>query len=191
MQPKKLLLCVTGASGALYAVKFLEEGLKKGVQFFCTVSPHGRIVLREELGLSYEEFKGRFGEVEFFEPFDLTAPIASGSFLKKEVGGVAVVPCSSATLGAVASGAGRNLIHRACDAALKERIPLLLAVREMPLSRIHLENMLRLTDAGATVAVISPPFYGKPKTLEELVEATVGRLLDQLGVDADYRRWRG
>ncbi len=189
---KKLLLCITGASGSIYALRFLEKALKLNLNVECVVSEKGKKVVPYELDIPYGSFKKKFSEkgVRFFEPSDLFAPPSSGSYLKREIGAVVVLPCSVSTLGAVANGSGHNLIHRACDVALKERVPLILAVREMPLNAIHLENMLKLQRLGALAFPISPAFYHRPKDIKDLVDFVVGKIFDLLGVEHDlYNRW--
>jgi 4-hydroxy-3-polyprenylbenzoate decarboxylase len=110
--------------------------------------------------------------------------------LKRNIDAVVVLPCSVSTLGAVANGIVSNLIHRVCDVALKERIPLIMAVREMPLSAIHLENMLKLQRLGVAAFPISPAFYHKPQSVEDIVSFAVGKIFDLLGVDLDlFNRW--
>ncbi len=189
---KGVVLCITGASGAIYAERFLFHALKNGLKVFCIVSENARTVLEEELGLDYKAFKSKFANVKFFEPNDFRSPLASGSFLKKEVHSVVVLPCSVSTLGKVANGCGSNLIHRVCDVAVKEGVPLVMVVREMPLSAIHLENMLKLQRLGVKAFPLSPAFYHKPKGLEELVDFAVGKIFDLLGFEFEiYNRWRG
>jgi 4-hydroxy-3-polyprenylbenzoate decarboxylase len=124
-----------------------------------------------------------------YAPGDMGAAISSGSF---KTDGMIVAPCSAKTLAAIAHGVGDNLIHRAADVILKERRKLVLAVREAPLSDIHLENMLRLSRMGAVVLPPVPAFYTKPQTLDDVVNHTVARLLDQFGIDAPgMARWNG
>jgi 4-hydroxy-3-polyprenylbenzoate decarboxylase len=191
---KKILLCITGASGVIYGKVFIEEALKLGVKVDCIVSDNAKKVLEYELEISYENFERNYKSygVNFFSPSDFSVKVASGSYLRKFYQGVIVLPCSVGTLGAVANGIVLNLIHRVCDVALKERIPLILAVREMPLNSIHLRNMLRLSNMGAIVFPISPAFYHKPKTLADLIKFVVGKIFDLLEIEHNlYKRWQG
>jgi len=189
---KNLVLCITGASGAVYAKTFLDISLSLNLGVDCIVSKTGKEVLSHELEIPFETFKSYYSErgIKFHRVDNLFSPLASGSRLTMYKG-VVVLPCSVGTLGAVAAGIGRNLIHRVCDVALKERIPLILAVREMPLNQLHLENMLKLQQMGAYAFVISPAFYNKPKNIEDLALFTVGKILDLLKVPHSlYKRWR-
>ena len=187
---KRFVLCITGASGSIYGYRLLEELSGRG-QVEAVVSSTGATVLKEEMGKTLKEFKEEFPEVNFYGEGELTAPIASGSFLTNYEA-VLVAPCSMSTLASVANGVNINLIHRVCEVALKERVRLVLLVREMPYSRIHLENMLKATDAGAIVVPASPGFYHRPKSLEDLVNFVVGKVLDLVGVEHNlYQRWKG
>jgi 4-hydroxy-3-polyprenylbenzoate decarboxylase len=189
---RTLVLCITGASGAPYAEKFLNTAVESGLKLHCVVSTNGKVVLEEELGVDYDRFREFYAAkgVVFHDEFNFRSPLASGSFLKKNVDAVVVLPCSVGTLGAVANGVVLNLIHRVCDAAIKERVPLVMAVREMPMSAVHLENMLKLQRAGATAFPLSPAFYHKPKKLEDLVSFAVGKIFDLLGVEVNlFNRW--
>jgi len=191
MQRKRFVLCITAASGSLYAKTFLDRALEKNLHLDCIVSENAKGVLEYELEITYKEFKNFYTAkgVKFHEPGDFFSPLASGSHLSG-YGGVVILPCSVGTLGAVANGITNNLIHRVCDVALKEGVPLILAVREMPLSSVHLENMLKLQRSGAKAFPISPAFYGKPKTVEDIADFVVGKIFDLLGLNFDiYRRW--
>ncbi len=185
----RFVLCITGASGAIYGYRLLEV-LSQKAELDVVISSAGSVVLKEELGLTPVQLKEKFPQVRFWKERELTAPVASGSKLVKYAG-VVVAPCSMSTLGAVAGGVNVNLIHRVCEVALKERVKLVMLVREMPYSRVHIENMLRATDAGAVIVPASPGFYHRPKTLEELVDFVVGKVLDQLRVEHNlFKRWK-
>ncbi len=133
--------------------------------------------------------EGTVGELELFAPDDVGASIASGSYPSKAM---VIVPCSMGTLGRIAAGASSNLVERAADVMLKERRQLILTPRETPLSRIHLRNMLAVTEAGAEVLPAMPGFYHHPKSVDDLVDFIVGRILDRLGLESTItRRWRG
>jgi 4-hydroxy-3-polyprenylbenzoate decarboxylase len=193
MPHSKFLLCVTGASGSIYAKTFLDTAIDLHLKVDCIFSHNAEKVLEYELGIPFEELKKNYSSkgVIFYSVDDFFSPVASGSYLKKYYRGVVVLPCSVGTLGAVANGISMNLIHRVCDVAIKERIPLVLAVREMPLNAIHLENMLKLQKMGVHAFVISPAFYIKPKTLGELSSFVVGKILDLFGIEHNlYARWK-
>jgi 4-hydroxy-3-polyprenylbenzoate decarboxylase len=147
------------------------------LELHCVISGAGEQVLQLELGLASADLAplARWHRVD-----DFTAPLASGSFRARAM---VVVPCSMGTLGAIAQGAGRNLIHRAAEVFLKERRPLILVVRETPLSLIHLKNLTRAAAAGATIFPACPGFYHRPATLEELARQFAGRILDHLGLE--------
>ena len=192
---------ITGASGGPYARRVLQALLDLGHHVKLVVSPAGERVLDIELGLRFSggvrargeqwnDYLGaRSGSLELLGHRDLAASIASGSY---PFTGMAVIPCSMGTLARIATGASTNLIERAADVALKERRPLILVPRETPLSRIHLKNMLAATDAGAVVLPAMPGFYHNPRSIEELVDMIVGRVLDLLGIENDLsRRWQG
>jgi 4-hydroxy-3-polyprenylbenzoate decarboxylase len=196
-----IVLAITGASGAAYAVRLLDVLLAAGREVFLTISPAGQTVLREELGLKVEldAFRPnellaatRAGEtdrraIRYCHYQDLMAPIASGSFL---TGGMVICPCSGGTLAAISHAMGTNLIHRAAEVHLKERRKLILVPRETPLSLPQLDNMKRATEAGAVVLPASPGFYHGAKSISDLVDFIVGRICDQLGVEQSLiRRW--
>jgi flavin prenyltransferase len=153
------------------------------------LSPTGRRCLAAECGLRAEDLAARSPKVRKVDERDLGADLSSGSHRHD---GMVVVPCSAGTLGRIASGASESLVTRAADVCLKERRPLVLCLRETPLNRIHLENMLRVHDAGAVVMPLMPGFYHGPRNLEDLYEAFAARVLDQLGLyQEDPRRWKG
>ncbi|MDN7012545.1 UbiX family flavin prenyltransferase [Methanoculleus sp. FWC-SCC3] len=179
---KEFVVGVTGASGIVYARRLLEV-LCDNSTVHIVISDTARQIAGIE-GVNLEGFDAIYAENS-----DLAADIASGSF---RYDGMAIVPCSMKTLAAVSNGFADNLITRAADVCLKEKRPLLLLLREMPLSRIHLKNMLAADEAGATVMVASPPFYQHPQTIDDLVDMVVARVLDHMGVDHDLgTRWSG
>ncbi|KAF5087155.1 UbiX family flavin prenyltransferase [Methanoculleus horonobensis] len=179
---KEFVVGVTGASGVVYARRLLEV-LCDNATVHIVISDTARQIAGIE-GVDLEGFDAIYAENS-----DLAADIASGSF---RYDGMAIVPCSMKTLAAVSNGFADNLITRAADVCLKEKRPLLLLLREMPLSRIHLKNMLAADDAGATVMVASPPFYQRPETIDDLVDMVVARVLDHMGVEHDLgTRWSG
>jgi 4-hydroxy-3-polyprenylbenzoate decarboxylase len=191
MQSKKgFVVAITGASGAIYAFRLLKFLSESGFEVHLTASENGRKVFKHEMGTDIEKLPEFFPRVKLHRFDDMFSPLASGSFLTKHVRAVFVVPCSVGTLGHVANGAVSNLIHRVCDVAIKEGLPLVMAVREMPLSAIHLKNMLKLQRLGVKAFPISPGFYHRPQNLEQLVDFAVGKILDQVGIEHNlYTRW--
>ncbi|RMH80948.1 MAG: UbiX family flavin prenyltransferase [Acidobacteria bacterium] len=187
---KKIVLCITGASGAIYGYRLLEVLYSMGFKIDLVISSSGFTVLWQELGKRKEDILLEFEGVNLIPQGRIDSPIASGSRLVS-YRAVIVAPCSMSTLAHIVHGTNQNLIHRVCEVALKERVPLLLLVREAPYSAIHLENMLRAVKAGATVMPASPGFYHRPKSMEELVDFMVGKVLDSLRIEHSlYRRWR-
>ena len=192
--PRPLVLAITGASGAPYAVRLLQVLVQARQPVWLIVSSHGWRLLQTESGIhDLASLRAHVGteafdaSVRVFDDNDRGATPASGS---AKVRGMVIVPCSMGTIAAIAAGTSRSLVERAADVALKERRPLLVVPRETPLSRIHLENMLRITDAGAVVLPAAPGFYHQPERIEQLVDFIVQRILDQLQVDVDIApRW--
>ena len=191
-----IVLAITGASGAPYAVRLLRGLLEASRPVWLIVSAHGWRLLRTESGIgSIEGLRGIAGgaawdrHVTVYDDADRGATPASGSAI---TGGMVICPCSMGTLSAISLGASRSLIERAADVVLKERRRLILVPRETPLSAIHLQNMLRVTRAGAVVLPAAPGFYHTPRGIEDLVDFIVARILDQLGVAQSLvRRWQG
>jgi 4-hydroxy-3-polyprenylbenzoate decarboxylase len=191
-----VFLGITGASGAPYAARLLERLAAADATVGVSASNAGIEVLATELhgdaSLPRDEVLARLVEplgadVTVYDPVDWKAPYASGS---ARVDAYVICPCSMGTLASVAAGAMANLIHRAASVALKEERKLVLVPRETPLSSIHLENMLRLRTAGATIVFAAPGFYHGPESIDDLVDFVVQRILDQLGVEhAAARRW--
>lgn len=189
-----LVVGITGASGAPYAVRLLEALLASERQVWLVVSRHGLRLLRTESGIgSVQSLRARLGPaawdraVTAFDDDDRGAPPASGSALSA---GMVICPCSMGTMSAISVGASRSLTERAADVALKERRPLVLVPRETPYSAIHLENMLRVTRAGGVVLPASPGFYHRPARIADLVDFVVARILDHAGVPHGVgRRW--
>jgi 4-hydroxy-3-polyprenylbenzoate decarboxylase len=192
----RVFLGVTGASGAPYAARLLEALTEADCEVGVCASAAGLEVIATELygeaRLSRDETISRFteharGEVTVYDPQDWRAPYASGS---AKVDAYVICPCSMGTLGTIASGSMSNLIHRAASVALKEDRRLVLMPRETPLSTIHLENMLTVKRAGATVLFLAPGFYHGAETVADLVDFIVGRALDQIGLEnALIKRW--
>jgi flavin prenyltransferase len=200
MQDPPLIFAITGASGAVYAVRLLEVLLASGREVHLMISPSGAAVLRHELGcnVNLEQFDHRSllpcaaeeesaGQIHYHHYQNFMAPPASGSFL---TGGMIVCPCSGSTLSGIAHGASNNLIQRSADVQLKERRKLVLVPRETPLSIIHLDNMRKAAEAGAVILPAMPGWYHGVKSVQDLVDFVVARILDQLGIPHDLtRRW--
>jgi 4-hydroxy-3-polyprenylbenzoate decarboxylase len=190
--PKTVAVAFTGASGLPYGLRLLECLIAARARIFLLYSPAAQVVARQELELTLptqpaaaaayfaERYGAEPGQLTVFGREDWMSPVASGS---NPADAMAVCPCSMGTLGALAAGLADNLIERAADVMLKERRTLVLVPRETPLSAIHLENMLKLSRAGAVILPPSPGFYGHPRTIEDLVDFVVARVLDQLGVE--------
>lgn len=194
--PKKIILAITGASGALYAKRVLEALTASGAEIFLIVSTIGRRLLHEELGmesggpLDLAALAGRPDHKISLLPYrDTGASIASGSF---KTDGMAVIPCSNNKLAEIAHGLGDNLISRAAQVCLKERRRLILVHREMPLGLIDIKNMLEVTQAGAIVCPANPGFYHLPQTVDDIVNTVAARVLDLLDIPHTLSpRWTG
>src|SRR5438067_8435731 len=185
--PRRLIVAMTGATGMIFGVRLLEVLRDTDIETHLVMSKWAARTLVEDTSFTLEQVQRLATTV--YPVGDQGAAISSGSFLTS---GMVVVPCSMRTLAAIAHGLGDNLIHRAADVILKERRRLVLAVREAPLSEIHLENMLKLSRMGVVIVPPVPAFYTKPQTLDDVVNYTVARLLDQLDIHLDVRsRWMG
>ncbi len=183
----RLIVALSGATGSIYGVRLLECLRDAGVETHLVISRWGVRTLLHETAYSKEQVEAL--ATKAYASADMGATISSGSF---RTDGMIVAPCSAKTLAAIAHGVGENLIHRAADVILKERRKLVLAVREAPLSDIHLENMLKLSRMGAVIMPPLPAFYTRPQSLDDVVNHTVARLLDQFGIDAPgLARWNG
>ena len=184
--PQRLIVAITGASGSAYGVRLLEMLQGSGIETHLIMSRWGARTLVHETSYTPEQVNALASVVHPLT--DQGASISSGSFVTM---GMVIAPCSVRTLAAIAHGLGDNLIHRAADVILKERRKLVLAVREAPLSEIHLENMLKLARMGVVIAPPMPALYAKPTSIGEMVDYTCVRLLDQLGIHVDASRWGG
>ncbi len=185
--PARLIVGITGASGSIFGVRLLEALRSSSIETHLIISQWGARTLVHETPYTVQQVQEL--ATERYAIGDVGAAMASGSFLTM---GMVIVPCSMRTLGAIAHGIGDNLIHRAADVVLKERRKLVLAVREAPLSEIHLENMLKLARMGVSICPPTPAFYHHPQTIDEMVRHSVTRLLDQLGIPvAGAERWTG
>lgn len=186
-----IVVAITGASGAIYAQRFLHALAQAHVPVHLVVSPLGRRLLHDELGMEKVDLAALAGRedhgITLYNYNDVGCRLASGTFLHQ---GMVVVPCSSNTLGEIACGLGDNLIARSAAVALKERRRLILVHREMPLSPIDVSNYKTLTDAGAIIAPANPGWYLNPTTLTELADFVAGKVLDLLGIEHTlYVRW--
>jgi 4-hydroxy-3-polyprenylbenzoate decarboxylase len=189
-----LVLAITGASGAPYAVRLLEALARNKVPTWLIISGHGWRLLEQETGITNDkELKARTGgdwsSVTVFADDDRGAKPASGS---AKTLGMVVCPCSMGTVSAIAQGSSRSLVERAADVTLKERRKLILVPRETPMSLIHLRNLVSVTEAGAVVIPAAPGFYHKPQKIDDLVDFLVQRIIDQVGLEIQMApRWQG
>ena len=184
--PRRLIVGITGASGSIFGVRLLEMLQGSGIETHLVMSRWGARTLVHETSYTPEQVNALATVVHPLT--DQGASISSGSFVTM---GMVIAPCSVRTLAAIAHGLGDNLVHRAADVVLKERRKLVLAVREAPLNEIHLENMLKLSRMGVVISPPVPAFYNRPATLDEMVNYSCVRLLDQLGIHVDSSRWAG
>ena len=196
---RAISLAITGASGAPYALRLLEYLLRAGQPVYLMVSAPAQVVFATETDLRIpgkpeamqaffsDYFQAGEGQLQVFGREQWLAPVASGSNAPRAM---VVCPCSTGTLSAIATGASNNLIERAADVMLKERRQLILVPREMPLSAIHLEHMLKLSQLGVTIMPACPGFYNRPTQIEELVDFVVARILDHLHIEHQLlTRW--
>ena len=196
---RTITLAFTGASGMPFGLRALECLVQARCHVYLLYSSAAQIVAKQECALTIptqpreaarvfsERFGADDGQIEVFARDDWNAPIASGS---SAADAMAICPCTVGTLGAIAAGLADNLIHRAADVMLKERRKLVLVPRETPLSTLHLANMLTLAQAGAVILPPAPGFYNQPKSIADLVDFVVARVLDQLGVEQSLQpRW--
>ncbi|MFZ7131399.1 MAG: UbiX family flavin prenyltransferase [Eubacteriales bacterium] len=186
----RYIIAVTGASGSIYAQRLIETMLDKKFNIHLIVSKTGMKVIEHELECVYSHWINQYrGHEYFFESSvdDLFANVSSGSF---KTDGMVVLPCSMGTVGRIAHGTSDNLIIRAADVCLKERRPLIACVRETPYNEIHLKNMLKINSAGGIILPLNPGFYHKPKTIDEIIDSQIGRVLDLLNIENDLmKRW--
>jgi 4-hydroxy-3-polyprenylbenzoate decarboxylase len=198
MIQKHIFIALTGASGSMYGLRLAEQLCLNGLQVTFSASCSGTAVCLEETGLDLSgdlnKALQRLNDhleinsgIKLVHPEDLFCGAASGSAAPDAL---VVCPCSMGTLARIANGISGNLIERCADVMLKEHRPLLLIPRETPLSDIHLENMLKLSRAGARIIPAMPAFYGRPESVLDLVDFVVGKVMDQLGIENDlYKRW--
>ncbi|MBO8159083.1 flavin prenyltransferase UbiX [Thermosyntropha sp.] len=191
---KRYVVAFTGASGAVYGVRLVEELLKREFEVHLIISDPAKIVLNQEMGWEFEGsleevVKSHFNSEKLFvyNNADIAAPVASGSFL---IDGMIVIPCTMSTIANIAHGVSKNLLERAADVMLKERRPLIVVPRETPLSTVHLRNMLSLSEMGVYVVPAMPAFYNFPQSIDDMVDFIVGKVLDVIRIPNDlYRRY--
>ncbi len=192
-------VAITGASGAPYALRLLEVLVKGGHSVYLSISGDGHSILNDETGLMLKgsetdiqyalekRLEAKEGQIAYFDEDNLYAPIASGSV---KIDAMVVIPCSMKTLASIANGFASNLIERAADVTLKEKRKLIIVPREMPLSAIHLKNMLSLAELGCHIIPAMPAFYHHPKRISDMVDFVVGRVQDSMGIENDLSpRW--
>ncbi len=183
----KIVVGITGASGAIYGIRLLEELKKQNVETHLMISKWGEKTIACETDYSMDEVIGKSDY--YYSADNLAASVSSGSFRHD---GMVIAPCSMKTLSSIANGYSDNLISRAADACLKERRRLILMVRESPLSLIHIRNMETVTLAGAVVIPPMPSFYNRPETVDDIINHSVSRVLDHLRIDNELtERWHG
>jgi len=196
---KSYIVAISGASGSIYGIRLLEELLHHSEKIHLCISPQAFLILKTETGIDWsgktpvsieKKIQKYYASknIHFYSNNNLAAPIASGSF---PAGGMFVVPCSMKTLAGIANGYAANLIERAADVTLKEGRKLILSPREMPFSAIHLENMLKLSRIGVTIAPPVPAFYQKPRNINDIVDFVIGKILDSAGLSHNlFTRWK-
>jgi 4-hydroxy-3-polyprenylbenzoate decarboxylase len=184
---RRIVVGISGASGVIYGIRLLEMLKQLNVETHLVLTPPAKVTIAAETDLSVAEVEKLARRVYRYN--DIAATIASGSF---QVDAMVIIPCSMHTLGALASGFADNLLLRAAEVTLKERRPLIVVPRETPMTLIHLENMERIARAGATVVPAMPAFYQRPKTLDDVINHFVGKVLDLLGIENNlFDRWEG
>jgi len=196
---EKITVAITGASGSAYALRLIECLVAANMQIYVLCSSAARVVFDTEVGLKLpaspdaatkflsEKFEAKPSQITVFGKEQWFSPVASGSAAPKKM---IVCPCSTGTLAAISQGMSDNLIERAADVVIKERGQLILVVRETPFSTIHLQNMLTLSQMGVTVMPAAPGFYHNPKSINDLIDFMVGRMLDHLNIDQSIMpRW--
>jgi polyprenyl P-hydroxybenzoate and phenylacrylic acid decarboxylases len=182
-----IIVGISGASGAIYGIRLLEELKKREIETHLVISKWGAVTIEKETDYSVEEVISLSTSV--YKEDNMAAAISSGSFRNN---GMVIAPCSMKTLSGISNGYAEDLLTRAADVCLKERRRLILLTRETPLNPIHLENMLKLSRLGVTIMPPVPAFYMCPETLDDIVNHTVGRILDQLSIENNlFSRWEG
>lgn len=186
----RYIIAVTGASGSIYAQSLINALLDSSCEIFLVVSETGKKVIEYELNCTYDKWIESFVNHSNFNvesPDNMFSSISSGSY---KTNGMVILPCSMGTLGRISAGTGDNLIIRAADVCLKERRTLICCVRESPYNEIHLINMLKLSRAGSIILPLSPGFYQKPKSIENIINNQTGKILDMLDIENNLlKRW--
>lgn len=189
---KKIIVAVTGASGSILAQKMIRELVALGHEVHLISTDQGKKVFEYELDMSIEAYVDAWtaeNKLIYHDNQNFFSPLASGSYA---VDAMIIVPCSMGTLGKIRSVTSDHLICRAADVMLKEKRPLVMVVRETPLSSLHLENMLHLSQAGALIMPPVPAYYNKPKDIDEMTSHTVGRILSTVGIQSrEHKTWKG
>jgi len=181
----RVIIAITGASGAIYGVRLIEHLHSKGHEVHVILTKAGAKILKHELNMKPNDLRGFCSNL--YDENDIEAPLSSGSFI---FDAMIIAPCSMKTLAFIAHGLSHNLITRAADVALKERRKLIIVPRETPLNKIHLLNMLKIINLGGIILPACPAFYHKPKSLDDLVNFIVGKILDQLNIEHNlFSRW--
>ncbi len=187
MASKKIIIGMTGASGSIFGLRLLEALKKSDVETHVIASKWAQRTMEHETSYSIDNLKDLANV--YYGPGDMGAQISSGSYVTE---GMVIVPCSARSVAAIATGFGEHLVHRAADVILKERRRLVLVVRETPLNDIHLENLLKLSRMGVTILPPVPAFYNHPKTLDDMINHIIVRILDQFSIETDFaKRWDG
>lgn len=182
----EIVVGISGASGSIYGIRLLEILSRMGITTHLIITRSARQIIEIETNYSVVEVENMASHV--YEEREFTAPIASGSH---RFHGMIIAPCSMKTVGSIANGMSDNLLERTADVCLKERRRLVVVPRETPLNEIHLENMLKLTRAGAIILPACPGFYSRPKNIDDLVNSIAGRALDLAEIENDvYKRWK-
>jgi flavin prenyltransferase len=184
---RRLIVGMTGSTGAIFGIRLLEALKHSQVESHLVISKWAQRTIEHETRHTVEQVRALATVVH--SQGDMGASISSGSFITE---GMVVIPCSVRTLGGIANGYGEHLVHRAADVILKERRRLVLVVRETPLSEVHLENMLKLARMGVVMLPPMPAFYNHPKTVDDVIDHIVFRVLDQFGIETPFaKRWDG
>lgn len=186
-EPKRLIVAITGATGIIYGVRLLHFLRNTTIEAHLIISKAGALNLQQELNIRRQDIESLADVV--YSVHNIGASIASGSFLCM---GMIIIPCSMKTLSSVANGLSENLISRAADVVLKERHRLILMIRETPLSLVHLRNMISVTEMGGIIFPPLPSFYHHPKSIDEMIDHTIGRMLDLFSIQHTLiPRWNG
>lgn len=188
---KKIVVGITGASGSIYAIRLIEELLKREIFVHIICTENGKSVMKYETSIDIDEWtrdlKEKYSTLKLEDINNLFSGVASGSF---KFDAMIILPCSMGTLAEISSGLAKNLLCRAADVALKENRKLIIVPRETPLNAIHLENMLKLSRLGVSILPAMPGFYHNPQSMEDLINFVVGKILDSLSIENSlFKKW--